>query len=41
MVWVNAPLLDNDAGPFGGRKLSGMAGSSAPRASTSSATLSW
>jgi betaine-aldehyde dehydrogenase len=24
MVWVNAPLLDNDAGPFGGRKLSGL-----------------
>ena len=24
MVWVNAPLLDNDAGPFGGRKQSGM-----------------
>lgn len=24
MVWVNAPLLDNDAGPFGGRKLSGI-----------------
>jgi betaine-aldehyde dehydrogenase len=24
MVWVNAPLLDNDAGPFGGRKYSGM-----------------
>ncbi len=24
MVWVNAPLLDNDAGPFGGRKMSGM-----------------
>lgn len=24
MVWVNAPLLDNDAGPFGGTKLSGM-----------------
>jgi acyl-CoA reductase-like NAD-dependent aldehyde dehydrogenase len=24
MVWVNAPLLDNDAGPFGGRKCSGM-----------------
>ncbi len=24
MVWVNAPLLDNDAGPFGGRKPSGM-----------------
>jgi acyl-CoA reductase-like NAD-dependent aldehyde dehydrogenase len=23
MVWVNAPLLDNAAGPFGGRKLSG------------------
>ncbi len=23
MVWINAPLLDNDAGPFGGRKLSG------------------
>ena len=23
MVWVNAPLLDNDAGPFGGVKLSG------------------
>jgi betaine-aldehyde dehydrogenase len=23
MVWVNAPLLDNDAGPFGGAKLSG------------------
>lgn len=24
MVWVNAPLLDNDAGPFGGVKFSGM-----------------
>jgi betaine-aldehyde dehydrogenase len=24
MVWVNSPLLDNDAGPFGGRKQSGM-----------------
>lgn len=24
MVWVNAPLLDNGAGPFGGRKQSGM-----------------
>jgi betaine-aldehyde dehydrogenase len=24
MVWVNAPLFDNDAGPFGGRKQSGM-----------------
>ncbi len=24
MVWINAPLLDNDAGPFGGTKLSGM-----------------
>jgi len=24
MVWVNAPLLDNDAGPFGGTKSSGM-----------------
>jgi betaine-aldehyde dehydrogenase len=24
MVWVNAPLLDNDAGPFGGIKYSGM-----------------
>ena len=24
MVWVNAPLLDNDACPFGGSKLSGM-----------------
>jgi acyl-CoA reductase-like NAD-dependent aldehyde dehydrogenase len=24
MVWVNAPLLDNDAGPFGGTKFSGM-----------------
>jgi len=24
MVWVNAPLLDNNAGPFGGRKASGM-----------------
>jgi betaine-aldehyde dehydrogenase len=24
MVWVNAPLLDNDAGPFGGRKQSGI-----------------
>ena len=24
MVWVNAPLLDNDAGPFGGSKLSGL-----------------
>lgn len=24
MAWVNAPLLDNDAGPFGGRKMSGI-----------------
>jgi acyl-CoA reductase-like NAD-dependent aldehyde dehydrogenase len=24
MVWINAPLLDNDAGPFGGRKQSGV-----------------
>jgi acyl-CoA reductase-like NAD-dependent aldehyde dehydrogenase len=24
MVWINAPLLDNDAGPFGGRKQSGI-----------------
>lgn len=24
MVWVNAPLLDNDAGPFGGVKQSGL-----------------
>lgn len=24
MVWINAPLLDNDAGPFGGRKMSGL-----------------
>jgi acyl-CoA reductase-like NAD-dependent aldehyde dehydrogenase len=24
MVWVNAPLLDNDAGAFGGRKVSGI-----------------
>lgn len=24
MVWVNAPLLDNDAGPFGGTKMSGI-----------------
>ncbi|MEM7292671.1 MAG: aldehyde dehydrogenase family protein [Pseudomonadota bacterium] len=24
MVWINAPLLDNDAGPFGGVKMSGM-----------------
>ena len=24
MVWINAPLLDNDAGPFGGTKNSGM-----------------
>jgi acyl-CoA reductase-like NAD-dependent aldehyde dehydrogenase len=24
MVWVNNPLIDNDALPFGGRKLSGM-----------------
>jgi betaine-aldehyde dehydrogenase len=23
MVWVNAPLLDNDAGPFGGIKMTG------------------
>ncbi len=27
MVWVNAPLLDNAAGPFGGRKMSGTDGS--------------
>lgn len=24
MVWVNAPLLDNDAGPFGGNKMTGV-----------------
>ncbi|MFT5505062.1 MAG: acyl-CoA reductase-like NAD-dependent aldehyde dehydrogenase [Gammaproteobacteria bacterium] len=24
MIWINAPLLDNDAGPFGGTKMSGM-----------------
>jgi acyl-CoA reductase-like NAD-dependent aldehyde dehydrogenase len=24
ILWVNAPLLDNDALPFGGRKLSGV-----------------
>ncbi|HUW78606.1 MAG TPA: aldehyde dehydrogenase family protein [Candidatus Nanopelagicaceae bacterium] len=24
MVWINAPILDNDAGPFGGRKMSGI-----------------
>ncbi|MFT7533874.1 MAG: acyl-CoA reductase-like NAD-dependent aldehyde dehydrogenase [Gammaproteobacteria bacterium] len=24
MVWVNAPLLDNDAGPFGGSNFSGL-----------------
>ncbi|MFP6730979.1 MAG: aldehyde dehydrogenase family protein [Alphaproteobacteria bacterium] len=24
MVWVNSPLIDNDAGPFGGRKYSGI-----------------
>lgn len=24
MVWINAPLLGNDASPFGGSKLSGM-----------------
>ena len=24
ILWINAPLLDNDALPFGGRKLSGM-----------------
>lgn len=24
MVWINAPVLDNDAGPFGGRKMSGI-----------------
>ena len=24
MVWINAPILDNDAGPFGGRKMSGL-----------------
>lgn len=24
MVWVNNPLIDNDALPFGGRKLSGL-----------------
>ena len=24
MVWINAPILDNDAGPFGGRKMSGV-----------------
>jgi betaine-aldehyde dehydrogenase len=23
MTWINAPLLDNDAGPFGGWKMSG------------------
>ena len=24
MVWINAPILDNVAGPFGGRKMSGI-----------------
>jgi acyl-CoA reductase-like NAD-dependent aldehyde dehydrogenase len=24
MVWVNSPVLDNDAGPFGGTKMSGL-----------------
>ena len=24
MVWINNPLIDNDALPFGGRKLSGV-----------------
>ena len=24
MVWINAPMLDNDAGPFGGTKSSGL-----------------
>ena len=24
MVWINAPLFDNDAEPFGGRKQSGV-----------------
>nr|WP_263422389.1 aldehyde dehydrogenase family protein [Arthrobacter sp. StoSoilB5] len=24
IVWINAPILDNDAGPFGGRKMSGI-----------------
>lgn len=30
MVWVNAPLLDNDAGPFGGTKLSGVGRQNGP-----------
>ena len=32
MVWVNAPLLDNDAGPFGGQNSSGLGGNWVPRA---------
>lgn len=31
ILWVNAPLLDNDALSFGGRKLSGTAASLARR----------
>lgn len=26
MTWINAPLMDNNAQPFGGRKISGMGG---------------
>ena len=32
-VWINDPLTDNDAGPFGGFKQSGLAGSWASRGS--------
>ncbi|MDX3119220.1 MULTISPECIES: aldehyde dehydrogenase family protein [Streptomyces] len=24
VVWINAPILDNDVGPFGGREMSGL-----------------
>jgi acyl-CoA reductase-like NAD-dependent aldehyde dehydrogenase len=30
-VWFNDPLTDNDAGPFGGMKQSGLGASSAKR----------
>ena len=39
-VWINDPLTDNDAGPFGGMKQSASAASSARRDSRRSRTRS-
>ena len=41
MVWVNNPLIDNDALPFGGWKASGLGRELYDLASTLSAARRW